>query len=43
MDCKIVINQQPSSPPRCGRENYMAKLKEKLLKDNEKTQMTLNL
>ena len=54
MSCNIVINQQPSLPPktkpkgqkrieaaRRGRENYMKKLKERLLKDNHEVQMPL--
>ena len=43
----MVINQQSSlyplkqKAPRSGRENYMKKLKERLLKDNQEVQMTL--
>ena len=34
-------DQKRVEATRRGRENYMRKLKEKLLKDNQKTQMTL--
>ena len=36
-------DQKRVEAPQWGRENYMKKLKEKLLKDNQKTLMTLNL
>ena len=36
-----VKDQKRTEAARRGRENYMEKLKERLLKDNEKTQMTL--
>ena len=36
-----VKDQKRAEAARRGRENYMEKLKERLLKDNEKTQMTL--
>ena len=55
MSCNIVINQQPSLPPKTkkvkdqkraeaahiGRQNYMKKLKERFLKDNQEVQITL--
>ena len=48
MSYNIVINEQPSFPSktkveaaRRGRESYMKKLKERLLKDKQEVQTTL--